>query len=207
MSGPTIAADPQPAQPKLLDQVQARLRACHIAPSAEVAYLQWIRRFILFHNKRHPRELGQAEVTEFLKHLADKERACAAARSQARAAISFLYREVLHLRLGSASVRQRSPEPARTGQPGCGDAPETSFTTPAARFNSSSGNSTSTMSAASLPTSSFRERSAPRPKTRHSVPCCFSTVRCCKSNSRASTPCALSVRTACRWSCLRLKSA
>jgi hypothetical protein len=64
-----------PPPPKLLDQVRDRLRAKHYSIRTETQYLQWIRRFILFHDKRHPRERGAVEVEAFLKHLAVAGRA------------------------------------------------------------------------------------------------------------------------------------
>ena len=56
--------------PRLLEQVRRAMRVAHYAIRTEEAYIDWTRRFILFHNKRHPREMGAAEITEFLTHLA-----------------------------------------------------------------------------------------------------------------------------------------
>ena len=57
-------------RPKLLDQVRAAIRTRHYSIRTEEAYVQWIKRFILFHNKRHPNQMGDKEISEFLSHLA-----------------------------------------------------------------------------------------------------------------------------------------
>ncbi len=93
-SGAAVASPP-----KLLDQVQARLRLKHYSLRTEAAYIGWIRRFILFHRKRHPKELGKLEVEAFLSHLANVGRVSASTQNQALAACLFLYRDVLELEL------------------------------------------------------------------------------------------------------------
>lgn len=85
--------------PKLLDQVQARLRLKHYSLRTEAAYIGWIRRFILFHHKRHPKEMGKIEVEAFLSHLASAQRVSASTQNQALAACLFLYRDVLEIEL------------------------------------------------------------------------------------------------------------
>lgn len=86
----------QPAKPqKLLDQVRDTLRTKHYAYRTEESYVQWIRRFILFHNKRHPKDMAEAEVEEFLTHLAVKGNVAASTQNQALSALLFLYRYVL----------------------------------------------------------------------------------------------------------------
>ena len=65
-----LAPGAAPGKPKLLDQVRDTIRLKHYSLRTEQAYTDWIRRFILFHNKRHPRDMAEAEVTEFLTHLA-----------------------------------------------------------------------------------------------------------------------------------------
>ena len=67
---PTIRTGISPGKPKLLDQVRDVIRRKHYSFRTEQVYLDWIRRFILFHGKRHPREMAEAEVTEFLTFLA-----------------------------------------------------------------------------------------------------------------------------------------
>jgi len=95
---PALPAD-APAAPKLLDQVRARIRVKHYSIRTEDQYVLWIKRFILFHGKRHPRELGAAAVEAFLSDLAVNGRVAAATQSQALSALLFLYREVLEITL------------------------------------------------------------------------------------------------------------
>ena len=85
--------------PKLLDLVRARLRLKHYSLRTEQSYVAWIRRFILFHGKRHPDEMGAAEVEQFLSHLATSRRVASSTQNQALAALLFLYREVLSVSL------------------------------------------------------------------------------------------------------------
>jgi site-specific recombinase XerD len=87
-------------KPKLLDQVRAAIRTKHYSLKTEKAYLHWIRRFILYHNKRHPAEMGEKEIGEFLTHLAVKENVAASTQNQALCAILFLYNQVLGKELG-----------------------------------------------------------------------------------------------------------
>jgi integron integrase len=87
----------EPKPRKLLDQVRDALRRQHYSYRTEESYVYWIRRFILFHQKRHPRELGLAEVEQYLTHLAVNEQVAASTQNQARSALLFLYREVLHI--------------------------------------------------------------------------------------------------------------
>ncbi len=88
-----------PAKPRLLDQVREAIRARHYSRRTEESYVAWIRRFILFHGKRHPKEMGEAEITGFLSGLAVKGKVSALTQNQALCAILFLYREVLKLDL------------------------------------------------------------------------------------------------------------
>jgi len=74
----------QPKQPKLLDQARAALREKHYSIHTEHAYIDWMRRFILFHDKRHPREMGAAEIEAFLTHLAVDRRVASATQQRAR---------------------------------------------------------------------------------------------------------------------------
>jgi integron integrase len=100
------------AKPRFLDQVRGRLRTLHYSYRTEQQYLFWIRRFIMFHGKRHPATLGGAEVTSFLTHLAVERQVAAATQAQALAALLFLYRRVLELDLPwlDAVVRARTPK-------------------------------------------------------------------------------------------------
>jgi integron integrase len=81
--------------PKLLDRVSAALRARHYSQRTEEAYVMWIKRFILFHNKRHPASMGGEEVNAFLTSLAVDDHVSASTQNQALSALLFLYREVL----------------------------------------------------------------------------------------------------------------
>jgi len=77
-----LATAPQPAKRKLLDQVRDVIRRKHFSIRTEQSYTEWIRRFILFHNKRHPREMAEPEVTEFLTHLARDGHVAASTQNQ-----------------------------------------------------------------------------------------------------------------------------
>lgn len=109
---------------KLLDQVRDTIRVKHYSYRTEESYVYWIRRFILFHRKRHPRDMGTAEVNRFLTHLAVQERVSASTQNQALSALVFLYRIVLQQELeGINAVRAKrsrylptvlSPDEVRT---------------------------------------------------------------------------------------------
>src|SRR5262249_14127597 len=85
------------AEKKLLDQVSEVARFKHISLRTEDAYRNWIKRFILFHGKRHPRELDASAVRAFLTHLAVNEQVAASTQNQAFFAILFLYQQVLQM--------------------------------------------------------------------------------------------------------------
>ena len=84
-----------PRPPKLLDRLRDHLRTRHYSIRTETAYVDWARRFILFHGKRHPQEMGSAEVEAFLTHLAVNRQVSASTQNQAKAAILYLYKQVL----------------------------------------------------------------------------------------------------------------
>jgi len=94
-----LAAPDTPKPPKLLEQVIARLRVMHYSLSTEKVYVDWIKRFVWFHGKRHPKELGAAEVEAFLSHLAVERSVSASTQNQAKSALLFLYKEVLQMEL------------------------------------------------------------------------------------------------------------
>jgi site-specific recombinase XerD len=97
-----------PPKKRLLDQVCDQLRLKNYAYRTEKSYLYWIKKYILFHNKRHPKEMGTSEVQSFLTHLALEEHISASTQNQALSALLFLYRHVLDLELGSIdSVRAK----------------------------------------------------------------------------------------------------
>jgi integron integrase len=96
---------------ELLDQLRNTLRVKHYADSTEKEYVNWCNRYILFHNKRHPKEMGQEEIEEFLTHLAINENVSASTQSQASSAISFLYKHVLAQPVeGVDAIRAKKPE-------------------------------------------------------------------------------------------------
>ena len=82
-------------KPRLLDRVREAIRARHYSRRTEKAYVHWIKRYIFFHGKRHPAEMGAAEVTAFLTSLAVHDKVAASTQNQALSALLFLYREVL----------------------------------------------------------------------------------------------------------------
>jgi integron integrase len=86
-------------KPKLLDQLRDRIRLKHYSRRTEEAYLDWAKRFILYHNKRHPQEMGKPEVEAFLTYLATERNVASATQNQARAALQFMYKEVLEIHL------------------------------------------------------------------------------------------------------------
>ena len=87
------------AEPRLLDRVRERLRVKHYSMRTEESYVGWIKRYVFFHGTRHPAEMGEAEITAFLTHLALKSRVSGSTQNQAKSAILFLYREVLRKEL------------------------------------------------------------------------------------------------------------
>jgi integron integrase len=99
-------------EPRLLDQVRAQIRLRHYSIRTETQYVQWIKRFVLFHHKRHPREMGAAEVEAFLSHLAVEGHVASATQNQALSALLFLYRQVLGVELPWLDdvVRAKQPE-------------------------------------------------------------------------------------------------
>lgn len=92
------------ADRKLLDQVRDKIRLLHYSYKTEQAYVEWIKRFIFFHNKRHPSEMGALELEKFLTHLAIVRHVSASTQNQALHAVLFLYREVLHQDIGPVNA-------------------------------------------------------------------------------------------------------
>lgn len=85
--------------PRLLDRLRAEIRVRHYSIRTEETYVDWARRFILFHGKRHPKDMGAEQVTAFLTHLAAERKVSASTQNQAKSALLFLYREVLGVEL------------------------------------------------------------------------------------------------------------
>jgi len=86
-------------KPRLIDQTRNVLRLHHYSIRTEESYIQWIKRFIFFHNKRHPKEMGEKEISAFLTHLAVDKHVAASTQNQALSAILFLYKRVLEVEL------------------------------------------------------------------------------------------------------------
>jgi integron integrase len=99
--------------PRLLDQVRDAIRRRNYSYRTEERYVHWIKRFIYFSAKRHPRELGAPEVTAFLNHLARERDVAAATQNQALSALLFLYREVLAQPLPWLDDLERAKRPER----------------------------------------------------------------------------------------------
>lgn len=100
-------------QPTLLEVVQQKIRIKHYSIRTEMQYLQWVKRFILFHHKRHPREMGGPEVEAFLSHLATHGNVSSSTQNQALSALLFLYREVLGISLPWMDDVVRAKKPQR----------------------------------------------------------------------------------------------
>ena len=105
-------SSPQGSPPRLLDRVRAVLRARHYSPATEKSYVGWVRRFLAFHQFRHPQEMGAAEITEFLSYLATEREVGASTQNQALAALLFLFRDVLELEIAGLDdvVRAKQPQ-------------------------------------------------------------------------------------------------
>lgn len=99
--------------PRLMDQARDALRLHHYSLRTEQSYLQWIKRFILFHNKRHPQVMGKPEISEFLTFLAVKKNVAAATQNQALSALLFLYKKVLNMELDWIDDVVRAKRPKR----------------------------------------------------------------------------------------------
>lgn len=92
-------ATPLAQPPKLLARMREHLRTRHYSLRTETAYVDWARRFILFHGKRHPQDMGAAEVEAFLTYLAVERQVSASTQNQAKAALLYLYKELLQIQL------------------------------------------------------------------------------------------------------------
>jgi len=112
-NGGVTGAPATPRAPRLLDEVRRTLRVKHYSLRTEQAYVAWVRRFILANGKRHPRELGPAEVEAFLSGLATEGNVAAATQNQALSALLYLYREVLGIELPWLDRVVRAKRPRR----------------------------------------------------------------------------------------------
>ena len=98
---------------KLLDQVRDEIRYRHYSIRTEEAYTQWIKRFILYHNKKHPAQMGAKEIKEYLTYLAVKQKVASSTQNQALNALVFLYKEVLKLEIADFSEFKKAKRPAK----------------------------------------------------------------------------------------------
>lgn len=113
MQSDTTFATRAPSPPKLLDRVRQHLRVKHYSIRTEQAYLDWIRRFILFQGKRHPNEMGEEQIGAFLTHLAVGRHVAASTQNQALCALLFLYQEVLGRKLDFMDNIERVKRPPK----------------------------------------------------------------------------------------------
>jgi len=100
-------------KPKLLDQVRRAIRSRHYSDRTEKAYVHWIKRYIFFHNKRHPLEMAEAEIAQFLSSLATERRVSASTQNQAFNALLFLYLQLLSKKIGLIDGVVRAKRPQR----------------------------------------------------------------------------------------------
>jgi integron integrase len=100
-------------KPKLLDKFRAAIRTKHYSIRREESYANWIKRHILFHNKRHPKDLGEKDLNEFLTHLAVNKKVSASTQNQALCAIIFLYKHVLKIDIGDLGEMVWAKKPKR----------------------------------------------------------------------------------------------
>lgn len=114
MSALSLSMANRPEKPKkLLDQVRDVLRLKHYSLRTERSYCDWIERFIRFHHLRHPKEMGEVEVSSFLTQLARDGRVAAATQNQALSALLFLYKQVLKQEIGWLDNVERVKRPVR----------------------------------------------------------------------------------------------
>ena len=107
-------SNPDPShKPKFLEEVRRALRLRHYSIRTEQTYLDWIRQFILFHDKRHPKEMGEVEVSAFLTHLAADRHVAASTQNQALNALLFLFQQFLQRKLGFLDNVERAKRPAK----------------------------------------------------------------------------------------------
>lgn len=99
-----------PQGKKLLDQYRDQIRLKQYSPRTEKTYIQWVREYILFHNKRHPREMGVPEINQFITHLVVDRKASASTQNQAISGILFLYRSTLHIELDKTALNFVRPK-------------------------------------------------------------------------------------------------
>ncbi len=103
-----------PKEKKLLEQYSDALRLKQYSPRTEKTYILWTRSYILFHKKRHPKEMGTLEIRQFITHLVTEKKVSASTQNQALSAILFLYRHVLHVQLDELELNAIRPQRAKS---------------------------------------------------------------------------------------------
>lgn len=100
-------------KPKLMDNLREALRSRHYSKRTEQTYCHWVKRYIFFHKVRHPKEMAESEINDFLTHLAVKEKVSASTQNQALSALLFLYRHVIGREVGDLGKVIRARKPTR----------------------------------------------------------------------------------------------
>jgi len=105
---------PPPKNKKLLDQLTDQIRLKQYSPRTQKTYIHWVREYILFHNKRHPKEMGTPEIKQFITHLTSIKNVSASTQNQALSAVLFLYRHVLKINLDETDLNLLRPQKGKT---------------------------------------------------------------------------------------------
>lgn len=108
------ATNPPTQGKKLLEQVSDSIRLKQYSPRTEKTYVYWVREYILFHNKRHPKEMGMTEITQFITHLVTEKKVSGSTQNQALSAILFLYRHILNIELEDETLYRLRPQKGKT---------------------------------------------------------------------------------------------
>ncbi|HBK99945.1 MAG TPA: hypothetical protein DD001_22815 [Microcoleaceae bacterium UBA10368] len=111
---PKVPETKPPQEKKLLDRYRDIIDLKHYSSRTGDTYIFWVKEFILFHNKRHPKEMGAPEINQFLTHLVTDKKISASSQNQALSAVLFLYRHVLHIGLDEASLSEFRPQRGKT---------------------------------------------------------------------------------------------
>jgi integron integrase len=104
---------PQKTEKKLLDQYREAIQTKQYSPRTSETYVQWVKEYILYHNKRHPKEMAETEINQFITHLVTERNVAASTQNQAISAILFLYRHVLHATLDETLLAKFRPQRAK----------------------------------------------------------------------------------------------
>ena len=105
--------DDQPRPPRLIEQVRTRVLYLHYSLQTERTYIHWIKRYIYFHNKRHPKDMAEPDIVAFLNYLATKRQVSASTQNLALCAIVFLYKQVLNIEIGELNKLTYAKRPKK----------------------------------------------------------------------------------------------